>query len=74
MDSGGNYRQSLGRLGEDMACRFLQGRGHAILERNWRSGHLEIDIISFNVKGYISSRSRHAGRTSRPRLRRTWAA
>ena len=51
MEGGGNYRQSLGRQGEDMACRFLQGRGHTILERNWRSGHLEIDIISFNEEG-----------------------
>ncbi len=34
-----------------MACAFLQSRGHTILERNWRSGHLEIDIISFNEEG-----------------------
>ena len=34
-----------------MVCDFLQSRGHAILERNWRSGHLEIDIISFNEEG-----------------------
>jgi putative endonuclease len=25
--------------------------GHTILERNWRSGHLEIDIISFDKDG-----------------------
>ena len=34
-----------------MTCDFLQRRGHTILERNWRSGHLEIDIISFNEEG-----------------------
>lgn len=51
MESGGNYRQDLGRKGEDLACGFLQGRGHTILERNWRSGHLEIDIISFDAEG-----------------------
>ena len=34
-----------------MACRFLEGMGHVILERNWRSGHLEIDIISLDADG-----------------------
>lgn len=51
MEGGENYRQSLGRKGEDIACRFLQSIGHVILERNFRSGHLEIDIISFNEEG-----------------------
>ena len=51
MESGDNYRQSLGRLSEDMACSFLESKGHTILERNWRSGHLEVDIISFDEEG-----------------------
>ena len=34
-----------------MACKFLLDRGHVILERNYRSGHLEIDIISFDGEG-----------------------
>ena len=51
MEGDGNYRQSLGRQGEDMVCGFLQDRGHTILERNFRSGHLEIDIISFDAEG-----------------------
>ena len=25
--------------------------GHTILERNWRSGHLEVDIISYDAEG-----------------------
>lgn len=29
-----------------MACDFLETRGHHILARNWRGGHLEIDIVS----------------------------
>jgi putative endonuclease len=29
-----------------MACDFLETRGHQILDRNWRGGHLEIDIVS----------------------------
>jgi putative endonuclease len=51
MEGGGNHRQTIGRQGENIACRFLESRGHTILERNWRSGHLEIDIISFDSKG-----------------------
>lgn len=35
-----------GRRGEDAACGFLIRAGHRIRERNWRSGHLEVDIIS----------------------------
>ena len=41
----------LGELGEQMACDFLQTRGHQILDRNWRGGHLEIDIVSEAADG-----------------------
>ena len=36
----------IGELGEQMACDFLLSRGHHILDRNWRAGHLELDIVS----------------------------
>ena len=51
MEGGSNYRGRLGRLGEDIACKLLEDMGHTILERNWRSGHLEIDIISASADG-----------------------
>ena len=51
MESGKNHRSELGQLGERLACELLMGMGHTILERNWRSGHLEIDIISFDAEG-----------------------
>ena len=51
MESKGNYRRDLGKKGEDIACRLLEEKGHTILERNWRSGHLEIDIISLDQDG-----------------------
>lgn len=40
-----------GKSGEDAACRYLIGKGHTIIERNWRCGHLEIDIISVDGDG-----------------------
>ena len=51
MEGNSNYRCNLGKLGEDIACRLLEGMGHTILARNWRSGHLEIDIISLDSTG-----------------------
>ncbi len=44
-------RQDIGRKGEEEACRYLSGRGHQIIRRNWRSGHLELDIISLDSDG-----------------------
>ena len=39
-------RQSLGRLGEDLACHELQRRGYAILARRFRTRYGEIDVIA----------------------------
>lgn len=41
----------MGVLGEQMACDFLESRGHQILDRNWRAGHLELDIVSEGPDG-----------------------
>ena len=52
----------LGRRGEDVACEFLTGKGHIIVQRNFRSGHLEIDIISLDRNGvhFVEVKSRVA--------------
>ena len=52
----------LGELGEQMACDFLQTRGHQILDRNWRGGHLEIDIVSEAADGlhFVEVKARKA--------------
>lgn len=39
-------RQSLGKLGEELACGELQRRGYAILARRYRTRFGEIDIIA----------------------------
>ena len=51
MEDRRNKRQITGKKGEDVACDLLAGRGHTILERNHRVGHLEIDIISVSADG-----------------------
>jgi len=41
-------RRALGRLGEELAVAHLQRLGFALLERNARTRHGEIDVIAFN--------------------------
>ena len=36
----------LGSRGERWACKYLLEKGYQILEKNWRFGNLEIDIIA----------------------------
>jgi putative endonuclease len=37
---------NLGRKGEEAACRYLEGQGYEVLERNYRAGRDELDIIA----------------------------
>ncbi len=37
----------LGTLGEKLAIDFLQQRGYHILEKNWRCGRAEVDLIAY---------------------------
>lgn len=40
-----NSRGELGRRGEDAALGYLRGIGLQLVARNWRSGHLEVDLV-----------------------------
>ncbi len=42
-----------GRLGEDLAARFLEGKGYRIIERNYRYDRGEIDIIAQEGKDLV---------------------
>ncbi len=42
----GREKNKLGKLGEDIAARFLTQKGWQILERNYRSRFGEIDIVA----------------------------
>ena len=37
---------SRGRAGEEAAVRYLEGRGWRVLDRNWRRGPGEVDIVA----------------------------
>ena len=39
------WRQSLGRWGEAQAEKFLLAQGYSLIEKNWRTGYGEIDLI-----------------------------
>jgi len=39
-------KKSVGRAGEDIACRFLESKGYKILDRNFWKPWGEIDIIA----------------------------
>jgi putative endonuclease len=39
-------RRGLGDAAEERACRFLEGAGFAIAERNWRGNGGEADIVA----------------------------
>jgi putative endonuclease len=45
-----SLRSNHGRLGEDLAHRFLRGRGCTVVARNYRppSGHGEIDLVAWH--------------------------
>ncbi|MBQ8989781.1 MAG: YraN family protein [Prevotella sp.] len=38
----------LGAWGEELAAAFLQQKGYVIIERDWKLGHRDIDIIAKN--------------------------
>jgi putative endonuclease len=46
-------RHEIGKLGEDLACRYLQNQGYKILERNFEARQGEIDIIALDKSEII---------------------
>ncbi len=42
----GNWRQRLGRWGENIAAQHLESKGYKIICRNWRSRRGEIDLVA----------------------------
>ena len=36
----------LGKWGEELAAKYLEDQGYEILDRDWKSGHHDLDIIA----------------------------
>lgn len=53
----------IGQRGEDIAMEWLRERGFLIVERNWRIGHYEIDIIAqhYDTLHFVEVKTRKAG-------------
>lgn len=45
-----NYKGSIGKRGEELACGYLENAGFTVKERNFHVSHDEIDIIAENDK------------------------
>lgn len=59
---------AIGKRGEDAACAWLVSQGHTVLERNWRGGRCELDIITADSAGihFVEVKSRTAPTTADP--------
>ena len=59
--------KQIGNFGERMAVRYLRLHGYTVKERNWRSGHMEIDIIAANFKTLafveVKTRTKYYGKS-----------
>src|SRR5439155_24830035 len=55
------HRVSLGKTGEDLACRELERRGYAILERRYGQRRGELDIIARDGRTivFVEVKTRH---------------
>ena len=42
-----------GKRGEDLAAQFLEEKNYRLLERNWRHGRAELDIIAMDGKTMV---------------------
>lgn len=63
-----NARGALGRYGEQVAARWLADAGMTVLERNWRCGDGEIDIVARDGDALVvcEVKTRSAGRFQHP--------
>ncbi len=50
----------LGTWGEDVAADYLRRKGYTIIERDWKSGHRDIDIIALddNIVVFVEVKTR----------------
>ena len=53
----------IGARGEDIATEWLREKGYYIVERNWRVGHYEMDIIAehYDTLHFVEVKTRRKG-------------
>ena len=60
----------LGKWGEETATQLLRDKGYTIVERDWRSGHRDIDIIARTPDGatlvFVEVKTRTKDDVTRP--------
>lgn len=58
----------LGQWGEAQAARFLQQKGYAIIDNDWKSGHRDIDLIALdgNVIVFVEVKTRRNNNFAEP--------
>lgn len=59
----------VGKIGEDMAARYLEGKGYQILCRNWKNrGRKELDIVAVDGQElvFVEVKTRSEGTLSSP--------
>lgn len=62
-------KSEVGKLGEDLAVKFLQKRGFKILARNWKSprwGELDVVAEDKNTLVFVEVKTRSPGSLGRP--------
>lgn len=59
-----------GKWGEDIAVDYLRAQGYTLIERDWRSGHRDIDIIMHSPDGrtvvFVEVKTRTSAAIMRP--------
>lgn len=50
---GKSYHLALGKAGEDFAAAWFSAHGFTLLARNWRHGHLELDLVCQEVSEIV---------------------
>ena len=60
----------LGKWGEDLAASYLEKQGYEILERDWKSGHHDLDIVARdeNTLVIVEVKTRKSGDYGEPEI------